>query len=263
MKRDRGGAAANAANSPLSAAQGREADPWQRKFRFAPQTRTAGLSRGRSVGDVATAGPRGVYAAPPAADLPHSGGVRRHRRYVLAPLIPQPWPCRSMAAPRRRSELLFRIGRSHRVGCAFDPPARVVPYTTCSGAICGGSDLFWRNLRGNAISYQRLRVRPVLSNSDCARIVQRDPRRSDDSAHPPPARLRRQVGSKPYKGTGCVLEKHGERSEEGSRSFAVGRTDLKTPFPMGAAHRRGTVRYGERVERSSGAAPPRPKGEMG
>ena len=176
MKRDRGGAAANAANSPLSAAQGREADPWQRKFRFAPQTRTEGLSRGRSVGDVAAAGPRGVYAAPPAADLPHSGGVRRHRRYVLAPLIPQPWPCRSMAAPRRRSELLFRIGRSHRVGCAFDPPARVVPYTTCSGAICGGSDLFWRNLRGNAISYQRLRVPGRPRGFRCRTLWVRVPR---------------------------------------------------------------------------------------
>ena len=63
-----------------------------RKFSFAPQHGPA-LRVARSVGEIAAAGPSGVLSAPRAA-VSHSGGVRRHRRYVFAPVIPLHMQCR-------------------------------------------------------------------------------------------------------------------------------------------------------------------------
>ena len=119
--------AAVPAGPPHCAAQGRERpQSRERKFSFAANTARVRVSRAESrtgsVGDVAAAGPSGVLSAPRAA-VSHSGGVRRHRRYVFAPVIPL--PCRrrpvDSAGPAGwvgRSG----VGRSHGVGSCFAGP---------------------------------------------------------------------------------------------------------------------------------------------
>src|SRR3954471_18676365 len=106
-----------------------------RKFSFATQHPGRSLVAhgtradprlGGSVGDVAAAGPSGVLSIPRAA-VSHSGGVRRHRRYVFAPVIPLLMRHRPAVGPGRgRSEV--RVGRVHRVG-GYLSPARVAPHS--------------------------------------------------------------------------------------------------------------------------------------
>jgi hypothetical protein len=111
---------------PHCAAQSRERPQPPAQVLVRTPTPTPRDSRaGGLVGDVATAGPSGVRSAPRAA-LPHSGGVRKHRRYVFAPLIPRVMP-HQVDSSGLRVAWKVRVGRFHRVGSCVAGPRRPHP----------------------------------------------------------------------------------------------------------------------------------------
>jgi hypothetical protein len=63
----------------------------------------------------AAARPSGVDSAPRAA-VPHSGGVRMHRRYVFARPLPRIRERRRRPTPRRQGGSEVRVDGTHRVG---------------------------------------------------------------------------------------------------------------------------------------------------
>ena len=199
---------------PHCAAQGREGARPRAQVLVRTATPDAAISRGGSVGDVATAGPSGVLSVPRAA-LPHSGGVRKHRRYVFAPVVPRVAPRRPLVTPGGRGGSKVRVRGLHRVDNPVAGPVSPLAIRSCA-------------LRGKTRS-RTPRVYPVRSvmrpvgvayRTQCGGAVRGRPahRRLQKSSETRPARGER-AGSLGDQGLTDPRRSHGRESLPASTQF--------------------------------------------